>query len=206
MILPRLWLITDPQHPRGTIWPIAEALRAADKTVGVQLRAKSASTNDLLKWALDLRELTEAKRLPFFVNGRVDVALASSADGVHLGERGLLPTDVRKQWGKRLSIGVSRHDATGIAPSAIQETDFVFVSPVFQTPNKNAPLGIKGFETLARECDRPIYALGGVQLDSVDLLLKAGAYGVAIIRPIMLADQPAKVMSTWLEALHRPQI
>lgn len=202
--LPRIWIITNPDHRAGPIQPIRRALSTnPGGRVGVQLRAKRALDRQLIDWGRALREITMAAGVPFSVNRRPDVAEIVAADGVHVPERGLPVDEIRQQWPDFLWIGVSRHDRAGLRDAAAQGASYAFLSPVFAVPGKGSPMGLVGFRSAIANVGIPTYALGGVTARDARALLKAGAFGLAVRRAIYDAPDPSQVLQELLDALDK---
>lgn len=202
--LPRIWIITDPDHPGGPVAPIRRALEGCPPgVVGIQLRAKRVGDRQLLDWGLDLRRLSTEKGCPLVVNRRPDVAQIVGADGVHLPERGLSPGVVQERWPRFRMLGVSRHDASGLSAAERDRASYAYLSPVFEVPGKAQPIGIQGFTDAIADVGIPTYALGGVQAVDLAALLAAGAYGIAIRRAIYDANEPAEALQGFLSALDK---
>lgn len=200
--LPRVWIVTHPDHPRGLVAPIAKALEdCPPQRVGVQLRAKQASDRELLAWGRELREITRAAGATLTLNRRADLASIVGADGVHLPERGIAPGEIRSHWPALKWIGVSRHDAAGLLRASDEGASFAFLSPVFEVPEKGTPLRVAGFGRAIAGVDLPTYALGGITAEHVCPLLAAGACGVAVRRAIYDAEDPRDALSGFLREL-----
>ena len=200
--LPRVWIVTHPDHPRGLVAPIAQALEGCPPgLVGVQLRAKQASDRELLAWGRELRAITRAAGAPLTLNRRADLATIVGADGVHLPERGIAPAELRRHWPALKWIGVSRHDAPGLLRATDEGASFAFLSPVFEVPEKGAPLGVAGFIRAIAGVALPTYALGGLAAEHVRPLLSAGARGIALRRAIYDAEDPRDALSDLLREL-----
>lgn len=119
------------------------------------------------------------------VNGRVDVAVAAGAFGVQLPEDGLPVADVKRAF-PALVVGASRHDAEGVRRAAQEGADFVLLGPVLATPGKEArALGLEAFAAVARTAGVPLHAIGGIDAGSAAAAARAGAGGVAAIRPFL---------------------
>lgn len=205
---PRVYLITDRRAPleRPLTEVVAAALAGAPRgadgrsPVAVQLREKDMSGADLLELAKRLRAITAAARAPLFINDRVDVALACDADGVHLPSGGLLPADVRRV-APHLAIAASTHSSAEI--SIAREADFVVFGPVFATPSKARFGPPKGLGALVEAVERagptlPVLALGGVDLANVAECRASGAAGIACIRSVLCASDPAQQIAMFL--------
>lgn len=201
MTVPRLVLVTDRHATAGR--PLEDVVAAAlDAGLpAVQLRDKDLAARDLAALAVRLRARTRGTGALLFVNDRVDVALAVDADGVHLGgaslpvrvARGLLPPG-------RL-IGESTHAAGEVAASA---ADFVFFGPVHATPSKpagRAPQGEAALAAAVRVARVPVLAIGGLDATTAAAARAAGAHGVAVIRAILGAPDPAAATHALLARL-----
>ena len=189
----RLYLITPAE---GDPAPAVQAALAAlpRGAAGIQLR-QPLPPRQLLERARALRTICTNFAAPLLVNDRADVALASGADGVHLPARGLAARDVRA-LGLQV-VGESVHTAEEAARS---EADFCVFAPVFETPGKTA----QGLGTLAAACRAtrvPVFALGGVEPANAARCLEAGARGLACIRSVLGARDPAAAAIALWKAL-----
>jgi 8-oxo-dGTP diphosphatase len=151
--------------------------RSAPGRVAVQLRDKDLPEVERRRLAAALRTLTAAHGAALIVGGG-DVALARAvgADGVHL------PSSVPPRTHDGLLVGASCHDSAELERACAAGVDFVTLSPVLASPGKGDPLGWSRFAELARACATPIFALGGLGPDDLDLARSHGAWGVAGIR------------------------
>ena len=202
--LPRIWIITSPDHRDG---PIAAVRRALDGArggqIGVQLRAKHVPDRTLVDWGRELRAITAAAGSPLLVNQRADVAHIIGADGVHLPESGLPIAQIRHRWPRLEMIGVSRHDRAGLVAAQEAGATYAFLSPVFEVPGKNPPIGVEGFRHAIVGLQIPVFALGGIGLDDVEPLLEAGAHGVAVRRAVYDAEEPRIAVDRFLSKLDK---
>ena len=186
----RLYLITPPD---GDPAPAVRAALAAlpRGTAGVQLR-QPLPPRLLLERARALRAICTNFAAPLLVNDRADVALAAGADGVHLPARGLAVRDARALG--FAVVGMSVHTAEEAARS---EADFCLFAPVFDSPGKSA----QGVEKLAEACRAtrvPVFALGGIDPGNAARCLDAGARGVACLRAVLGAADPARAaLALW---------
>jgi thiamine-phosphate pyrophosphorylase len=196
-MIPKLVLVTDRNATAGRdLVAVVEAALDADLPA-VQLRDKDLLGRPLLALAEQLRAATARRGALLFVNDRIDVALAVGADGVHLG-RGALPVAVARRIlpGGAL-VGVSTH-----APGEAEDADFVFFGPVYATPAKHGPFqGTTRLAEAVRATRLPVIAIGGVTAREVPDVRAAGAAGVAVIRAILAADDPAAATRALLAAL-----
>ena len=187
-----LVLITDRKVCGKKLTDIIE--HAIEGGVGtVQLREKDLCTGDLYSLAKEIREITERKDVNLIINDRVDIATAVDADGVHLGWQSLGIDIVRRMIGRDKIIGFSAHSLEEAERAKSSGADYVSISPVFDTVNKDyfiKPLGVGAIGRVKDQINIPVIALGGINESNVSSVIKNGADGVAIISAILLSDSP----------------
>jgi thiamine-phosphate pyrophosphorylase len=155
----------------------------------IQIREKEIEARTLaalVRHAIDSTRETGARIL---VNDRLDVALATGAAGVHLGELSL-PVETVTEWRRpagrtEFQIGVSCHSIEAARAAERGGTDYIFFGPVFSTPSKAAfgpPQGIERFREVCAAVQIPVLAIGGVNLENAASCMEAGAAGLAAIR------------------------
>lgn len=172
------YYITD-RKTLGGFRPLFEVIRD-QMHLGVdliQIREKDISARELFEFTLAVLEIRNSemhKPLPtkILVNARADIAVAAGADGVHL------PSDAPEQTLPGLLVGRSCHTLDEIRSTT---ASFVTFGPVFETPGKGEPVGLKALEAACR-LGKPVYALGGVNWDNAAECMQAGAEGIAGIR------------------------
>ena len=197
----RLIVITDAgvAAPRTVAAVVEAALRGG--APAVQLRGKSAPAWELLVQAEALRALTRRHGALFIVNDRVDVALASNADGVHLGPDDLPVAAVRSAVPSGFLIGYST-DEVGMAHRAVRDgADYLGCGAVYSTSNKSdagSVIGPCGLESVARAVPVPVVGIGGVTEERAGELANTGAAGVAVIGAVMGAPDPAEAAARLL--------
>ena len=189
----RLHLVTDAAlcGPRGVEAVVAAAVRGG--ATCVQLREKQLDTRPFVERARALRALLAPLGVPLIINDRLDVALAVGADGVHVGQSDLPPEDVRRLMPHAL-IGLSVENPEQVRAAADMPVDYLGVSPVFSTPSKQdtAPaLGLEGLRAMRALTDLPLIAIGGIDLNNAAQVLAAGADGLAVVRALCAAPDPA---------------
>ena len=206
---PRLYLITDRTQTvgRSIVEVVARALEGLAGSgldpgeVAVQLREKDLGGRALFALARPLREVTAAAGVRLFVNDRIDVALAVGADGVHLGGTSLSPAEARA-LAPTLAVAVSTHGAADVRAAAGKAAFAVF-GPIRDTPSKRVygpPLGVAALAEAA-PLGLPLLALGGIEAGDVAAVVAVGARGVACVRPVMAAADPAAAHRALAEAL-----
>jgi thiamine-phosphate pyrophosphorylase len=173
------------------------AKRLAAQPCCLQLRAKAAQARALEAAARVLLPLCRAAGVPFCMNDRLDVALAVGADVVHLGQDDLPLADaqrVRAAAGRPgLVIGFSTHNLEQARAAAGAGADYIGFGPVFGTRSKANPDPTVGLEALAEVCRAvtvPVVAIGGITLDAVPAVARAGAAAAALIAAVDRAPDP----------------
>jgi len=190
----RLYVVTDRRVTGGPDGLVARLVRAADGlppgTMAVEVREKDLEAGALLALVRRIRAALAPRGVPVFVNDRWDVAAAAGAEGVHLPESGLDPAAVRRVWDGR--IGVSTH-ATAVLLRA-GAADFATFGPVFPTPSKLAygpPQGVDRLREAVAASPVPVIAIGGIDAATAPDLRGTGIAGIAVIRAVLAADDPA---------------
>lgn len=174
------------QHP-----PEARLVEAAKKAVSggvnmVQLREKGMPGRDLLALAREVRKVTRNGAV-FIVNDRVDIAIASGADGVQLGEQSMPISAARRIAGDEMLIGRSVHDLYGAEDAEHEGANFMVVGTIFQS-RSHPGLQAAGTELIREIRERvsiPILGIGGITPVNAARVLEAGANGVAVIGAIL---------------------
>lgn len=189
-----LYLVTPAQPKAG---PLDKFLpRVLEAGVGaVQLREKQMEAAPLLGFAEVVRRRTEEFGALFILNDRVDVTIAAGADGVHLG-RDDLPVDfARRLLGPDALIGLSTHSEEQVLAASLLDVSYIGVGPVHATPTKpgRPPVGYGLVELASRRSGHPFFAIGGIDLDTIEAVIDAGATRVSVLRALTEADDPASV-------------
>ena len=177
--LPRLYAITDrKKYGKNFLKTLEKVLKKGVRMV--QLREKDLKGKELYELAKVVRELTLDHGALLFINERFDVAVAVGADGVHLPEKSFPPGVVKKLF-PELIVGFSAHSLQVAKRAQEEGADFITFGPVFRTSShpEVEPLGIEELRRVSSEVSLPVYALGGVTPERIELCYKNGAYGVA---------------------------
>ena len=190
-------LITNRKVCETKLTDIIE--QAVEGGVGtVQLREKDLSTSDLYSLAKEIRGITKRKGANLIINDRVDIAIAVNADGVHLGWQSLEIGIVRKMVGRDKLIGFSAHNLEEAERAGNSGADYISISPIFDTANKDyfiKPLGVGEIGKIKAQINIPVIALGGINENNVNKVLRNGADGIAVISAILLSDSPKQTVT-----------
>lgn len=204
-----VYLVADPeQTTRPLLDDVAAALAGGMSCV--QLRAKSLSDREALSLARQIRVLCTDVLALFFVNDRIDLALASGADGVHLGVDDLPLEDARQLGGSGLIIGYSPETDEQTALAASRGANYLGVGPVFGTTSKGDAGVAIGVETIHRRVGLagiPVIGIGGITAENAALVIDAGAAGVAAVGAVLRSGDPriaaSRLMHSVRTALRR---
>ncbi|MCS7264197.1 MAG: thiamine phosphate synthase [Armatimonadetes bacterium] len=161
----------------------------------VQIRDKEATTRQLLDWARAIRDLTRNNDTLFIVNDRVDIALASEADGVHLGDDDMPVPIARRLLGASKIIGRSVANEDEAIKAVAEGADYVSIGSIFATSTKTdagEPIGLEAIKRVREVLpkDYPLVAIGGINLQNAAKVFEAGADAVAVISAVACADDP----------------
>ena len=189
-----IYLVLDTTALKGRdeMEVAAAAIHGGVKTI--QLRDKQRSKAVVLTAARKLRDLCAAKGVLFIVNDHLDIALAVSADGLHLGQDDLPPAEAHRILPVDMLIGCSTHSMAEAVRAQANDADYVAMGSIYPTTSKEK-YKLVGLETLRRTRSRvsvPLIAIGGINHTNVQEVMKAGADGVAVISAVLGADDVEK--------------
>jgi len=159
----------------------------------IQFRQKSGSTRSLIETARDMKAICEAAEAVFVVNDRIDVAMASDADGVHIGQDDFPIAMARDLLGADRIVGGSASNLEEALACVRDGADYVGFGPVFPTTSKADAGPASGLETLrsiADAVDVPVIAIGGIDEGNAARVMDAGAHGIAVISAVCCRPDP----------------
>jgi thiamine-phosphate pyrophosphorylase len=201
-----LYLVTDRGlcGNKSLEYIVAQAVQGG--VAYLQLREKDISTRSFVEEAKIIKKLLTPYKVPLIINDRVDVALASGADGVHIGQDDMPYAIVRSLMGPESIIGLSVETWEDVEQSQHLDVNYIGVSPVFATPTKTDTKGAWGLDGLARIkafSNHPLVAIGGINESNAADVIKAGADCLAVVSAICAAVDPeeaAKKLNGIIEA------
>ena len=182
-----LYLVTD--RMRMSTRTLGEAVEQA--VIGgctlVQLREKDISALDFYALALEIKKITDRYGIPLIINDRIDIAMATGAGGVHIGQRDI-PADIaRKVIGKDMLLGVSVSSAAEAIDAVKAGADYLGVGAMFPTGTK-PDAGFVSMEELGRirkAVDIPIVVIGGISRENAMLFRPMGVDGLAVVSAVI---------------------
>ncbi len=205
-----LYVITDEGLSKGLKHAEIARLAIAGGADAIQLRDKGMDSIELTPCALEIRELTKNAGVLFIVNDRLDLALASHADGVHLGQDDLPVRIARPLCPPGFIIGVSAGTAEEAARAEQDGADYIGLGPICHTSSKNDAGPVCGLDIIRdvkKRVSIPVVAIGGIGPSNVREVIRAGADGIAVISAVVSQDDVAeaarRLKSIILETKHR---
>ena len=207
---PSLCLVTDQRVCPANELPGRVQAAVEGGVDIVQLRDKELPGGALLELATSLRAVVAGRAL-LLINERADVAVASGADGVQLGEAAMDAGIVRRIVGDHAIIGRSVHSVEGAA--SVAGADFLLVGTMFATRSHPGEEP-SGPDLLGRirsaGVSVPMLGIGGINPDNAGLVMAAGAHGVAVITNVLGSDDPKlaaeRLKSAMLDAVSVEQV
>jgi thiamine-phosphate pyrophosphorylase len=175
----------------------------------LQLRAKRASSAELLDLARAVVRIAHARGATVVVNDRVDVARLAGADGVHVGQDDLSAADVRTIMGPDAVVGLSTHTTAQLTAAVREPVTYVAIGPVFATTSKSTGYDALGLDAvraaaaIARAAHLPLVAIGGITFEHGRAVIDAGATSVAVISDLLLTADPTQRTREFVTRLSR---
>ncbi|CAJ37725.1 thiamine phosphate synthase [Methanocella arvoryzae] len=183
-----LYVVTDEGLSRGLTHPELARRAIAGSADVIQLRDKKCDCDYLLRCAMEMREDCNKAGVTFIVNDRLDVALQSQADGVHIGQSDMPLKFARRVAPKGFIIGVSAGTVEEALRAEHDGADYIGFGPVFPTGSKADAGPVCGLDLLRevrRRVSIPVVAIGGINAANAPEVLAAGADGLAVISAVV---------------------
>ena len=172
----------------------------------IQFRQKSGGIRHILKEAKSTAAVCDELGVPLLINDRIDTALACGAAGVHLGQTDFPVDEARRILGADAVVGATAATLDQALRAQDDGADYIGFGPVFATNSKANPASVKGLSTLeavASSVDIPVIAIAGITASRVELVMKSGAHGVAIMTAVTTAQDPTAAALEIRQALDR---
>jgi len=186
--LPKIYPITDIGFSGLSHAEQVERLAAGGATL-IQMREKNLPPAQFYAEAMKAVELARQLSVRIIINDRADVALATKADGVHLGQDDLPPEAARRILGNDAIIGYSTHNLDQAERALSLPIDYLAIGPIFATTSKTDTepvVGLDGLRSVVRTANSlPIVAIGGITFENVHAVREAGATSVAVISALL---------------------
>jgi len=197
-----LYFITNADLTSDIYHGVEAALRAGVKIV--QYREKAKDYDVMRQEALRIKEICRDKAF-FIVNDNVDLALDVDADGVHIGQSDTAYQEAREKLGNEKIIGVSASSIEQAIKAYEEGADYLGVGPIFTTKSKtdaSPPCGLELIRGVRKAVDIPIVAIGGITLENIASVIRAGAKSVAALSSILVGEDIEKVCKKFIKVIN----
>ncbi len=198
----KLYAVTpEPTDTAALLGKIEKLL--AGGVDAIQLRSRKLTDRAFVALGKEVKARCAKAGALFLVNNRVDLALATDSDGLHIGHEDLPVPFVRELLGHRKILGMSTHSITEAIEAQRAGADYVSCGPLWATPTKpeykEVGLSLIGLYNAALRI--PYVAIGGIDQKNLDQVLAAGAKTVAVVRAFFDAENPELLAKEFKEKL-----
>ncbi|MEP7015719.1 MAG: thiamine phosphate synthase [Verrucomicrobiota bacterium] len=155
----------------------------------IQLRGKEKSIDQLVDLAAALHEITSRSSMPLIVNDYAEIAAKVPVEGVHVGQDDDSIAAARQKAGRTLLVGKSTHSLDQALAAQREGADYIGFGPVFATPTKPdyAAIGLEDIKRVHDEVTIPIFCIGGINIDTLQSVIDAGANRVVMVSALLKA-------------------
>jgi thiamine-phosphate pyrophosphorylase len=174
----------------------------------IQLRAKNSSPDEIRRIAEKILPVTRRANVGLVINDQLEIAREIGADFCHLGQEDFFDAGHRqvselKIQNEKLKIGLSTHAPAQAQRSLDAEADYVAIGPIFATDTKPTakPVTLEYVRWAAANVSVPWFAIGGINLQTIDEVLAAGARRVCVVSAILNAPDVAKACAEFRRRL-----
>lgn len=200
-----LYLVTDRRMPQGdTLENVVEKAIQGGVTL-VQLREKSGDTGVLYERAVALKKITDQYHIPLIIDDRIDVMLASGADGVHVGQSDMPAHIARAMIGPDKILGVSAANLEEALQAEVDGADYLGVGAMYPTATKTDAdfTTMETLKEIKRKVHIPVVAIGGINQHTIPDFRNSGIDGFAIVSAIMASQTPETAARELKELIER---
>lgn len=189
----KLYAVTDRKWLKGNSLEeeVEKAVRAG--VTIVQLREKHMGSDELVSLAKKIGTVVHRYNVPLIINDDIEAALASGADGVHVGQEDICASEARQRIGSSMILGVSARSAETALEAERCGADYIGAGAVFSTSTKE-DAKVMSLDELKRICDSvsiPVVAIGGITEDNIMELSGSGIAGAAVVSAIFAKEDAA---------------
>ncbi len=202
----RLHVLTDTQLQKRFSHVELTEMAIFGGAEAIQFRQKHGSTREMIEEACIMMELCSRAGVNLIINDRIDIAIASNADGVHLGQDDFPIPMARRLLGEGKIIGGSAGNIEEAIKCVNEGADYIGFGPVYPTMSKDDAGPAKGIELMKQLIKRircPVIAIGGVNTVNLREIIDTGAYGAAVISAVCCAEDPAEAARELREVFDR---
>lgn len=187
-----LYAITDRTwlNGRSLLSQVEEVLK--NGATFLQLREKNLSYNELVKEAVQIKEIAARYNIPFVINDNIYAAKEAGADGVHIGQDDASYIKAREVLGDGKIIGMTAHNLKEALAAQEAGADYIGTGAVFPTSTKHntVPLPLNSLKEITNNIRIPVVAIGGINHKNILSLKGSGIDGAAVISAIFAQENP----------------
>jgi len=198
-----VYVILDREKIRGRpVRRLTEQIIRGGATI-IQYRDKVSETGPFCEQAMQIYEVTEKHRIPLLINDRLDIALASGAAGIHIGQTDMPLRLARKLLGSKRLVGLSISRPEQV--SSAEGADYLGVGAVFPTHTKVVK-GCGGpalIRKVREQTTLPLVGIGGITAENAEMVIKAGCDGVSVISCVLDAVDAEKAVRQLADAVRK---
>lgn len=199
----KLYLVTDSTDKSDE-----EFLKALEEAIEggvsfVQIREKNKTTAEYINLVSKALEITRKHGVPLIVDDRVDVVLATGADGVHVGREDMPVETARKILGKEKIVGATTKTVEQALAAYKAGADYLGVGAIYPTTTKVKTV-LTSTDTLNDICNAvpiPANAIGGLNKDNLGVLKGIPIAGICVVSAIMKSESPKEAAQGLIKAI-----
>lgn len=179
---PRLYAIIDEKYIKPALLSEMVHVLEDNGATMIQLRITTLTDRKFINYAATIRKALHNPETKFIVNNRTDIALATHADGVHLGLRDMPIKKARTIAGEQFIVGASAHNVQEALSVETEGADYIGVGSIFKTTTKPDArvCGLRVLKSICKKITIPVVGIGGITNKNYRAVLKAGAAGIAV--------------------------
>lgn len=196
----KLYLVTDRRwNPHGILEDVKTALD--NGVTCIQIREKEMDHDDFLKLSMEMKKLTDERKVPFIINDDVEIAIECDAEGLHIGQGDMAASEARKKIGEDKILGVSVSTVEEALKAEAEGADYLGVGAMFTTSTKDDAESVKPhkLKEIVESVSIPVVAIGGIDENNILELDRTGIYGVAVVSSILGREDIKKATNTMVE-------
>ena len=158
----------------------------------MQLREKNRTTGEYIDLAVKVHEITREFNVPLIIDDRVDVMLASGAEGVHVGAEDMPVRMARELIGPGRILGATAKTVEKAVKAYEDGADYLGVGAIYPTTTKVKTVltSTETLDAITKAVPIPVNAIGGLNKDNLGVLKGIDIAGVCAVSAIMKADDP----------------
>ena len=177
----------------------------------IQFRQKNGHIRHKLTMASQVAGPCREAKVPLIIDDYIEIVLAISADGLHLGQNDFPLAEARNILTPGVILGATATTLEQAKTAWKAGADYIGFGPVYPTTSKANPARVKGISGLQAVCEAvpiPVIAIGGITAEQVPDIMKAGAHGIAVMSAVCNAEDPVTATRCLSEAIytHIPQL